>query len=142
MSGQPPSVGAAKTYRRPPEQWEEPVTNLRFAGIMLLLVGGFHAINGLVSLVKDELFSIRSAQLPIELSYTVWGWVHLVFGLLLVLAGVRLVTGRGGATLGATLAGLSAAANFVFLPAAPLSSILIIGVDIAIIQVLTRKTHY
>lgn len=145
MSEQPQSLGVAKTYRPSAAEWEQPVGNLRFAGVMLLLIGGFHAIDGLVALLRDEFFSARPEKLPIDISYSVWGWIHLVLGALMILAGWGLLSGRGGSgsrRLAVVLAALSALGNFLFLPAGPLSSIVMIGVDVAIIQSVSTTARY
>ena len=48
-----------------------------FAGVMLVLVGAFQAIDGLVALFKDEIYVVRPNGLVVNVDYTAWGWVHL-----------------------------------------------------------------
>jgi hypothetical protein len=68
-----------------------------FAGIMLVLLGSFQAVVGLVALFHNGYFTAhRNGQL-VAVDATTWGWIHLG------LAAVALVTGLG-LLLGATWA--------------------------------------
>ena len=110
---------------------------LMFAGIMLILVGAFQAIDGLIALFKDELYVVRPNGLVINVDYTAWGWTHLLLGILLIAAGYAVFSGRvWGRTLGVIAALLSAVVNFAFIPAYPVWSLLIITVDILVIYAL------
>ena len=122
---------------------------LMFAGIMLILVGAFQAIDGLVALFKDELYVVRPNGLVVNVDYTAWGWTHLLLGILLIAAGYAVFSGRvWGRTLCVIAAILSAVVNFAFIPAYPVWSLLIITVDILVIYALIahggelRKDRY
>jgi hypothetical protein len=110
---------------------------LAFAGIMMILVGAFQAIDGLIALFKDDLYVVRPSGLVINIDYTAWGWTHLLLGVLLIAAGFAVFSGRiWGRTLGVIAALLSAIVNFAFIPAYPVWSILIITVDVLVIYAL------
>ncbi len=122
---------------------------LTFAGIMLILVGAFQAIDGLIALFKDELYLVRPNGLVINIDYTAWGWTHLLLGILLIAAGYAVFSGRvWGRTIGVIAALLSAVVNFAFIPAYPVWSLLIITIDILVIYALIahggelRKDRY
>ena len=71
---------------------------------------------------------------------TTWGWIHLLIGLVLVASGAGALDGSVLArSVGVVVAGLSAVANFAFLLgwSEPFWSMLIIGLDVAIIWALT-----
>jgi hypothetical protein len=109
-----------------------------FAAVMMILMGSFHAIQGLVALFKDDYYAVGSSGLVLEVSYTTWGWVHLVAGVVAVLAGISLFAGRMWArVLGTVIAFVSAIVNVAFLAAYPLWSTLMIALDVAIIMALT-----
>ena len=109
-----------------------------FAGAMLILLGCFHAIQGISALAKDEIFVVRPSGLVVNLDYTTWGWVHLIGGALAVLVGVCLLAGQLWARIIAVLVAiLSALANIVFLPAYPVWSALMIAIDILVIWAVT-----
>jgi hypothetical protein len=74
----------------------------------------------------------------VELDYTVWGWVHLILGLVAVAGGLALMGRRGwGRMLVIGLAGLSALVNIGFLSAYPIWCIMIIAFDVLVIYALT-----
>jgi hypothetical protein len=130
-----PTVRSASARTAPePTAW---VSWVIFAGIMLILVGAFQAIDGLVALFKDEYYVVRPDGLVVNVDYTAWGWVHLLLGLLLIAAGAAIFSGRAwGRAIGVLAAVLSAVVNFAFIPAYPLWSVLIITVDVLVIYAL------
>jgi hypothetical protein len=67
-----------------------------FAGIVMLILGGIGCFQGLIALFKDNYYVVGpSGFLVVDL--TTWGWVMLIWGALLVLAGLGLMAGRGWA---------------------------------------------
>ena len=109
-----------------------------FAAVIMLLVGAFHVIQGLVALFKDDYYVVGTSGLVLDVSYTAWGWTHIVGGLVVVAAGVALFAGKMWArVLGIAMACVSAIVNVGFLAAYPLWSAMVIFMDIAIIMALT-----
>ena len=110
---------------------------LVFAGLMLMMVGAFQAIDGLVALFKDEVYLVRPDGLVVNVDYTAWGWVHLLLGILLIAAGAAVFSGRvWGRTVGVMAAIVSAVLNFAYIQSYPVWSLLIIAVDIIIVYAL------
>jgi hypothetical protein len=108
-----------------------------FAAFMMLMIGTFHAIAGLAGILEDEVY-VATPKYIFEFDATAWGWIHLILGIVVVLAGFGLFSGAVWArTVGVILAVLSAIANFAFIPWYPLWSITIIAVDVAVIWALT-----
>jgi hypothetical protein len=111
---------------------------ISFASFMLILLGCFHAIQGLVALFDDQKFVAVSDDLIVSVDYTAWGWLHLIGGVILALAGVSLFAGRMWARIvGVLAASVSAIANLVFLPAFPIWAAIMIAVDLLIIWAIT-----
>ena len=108
---------------------------VEFAGLMLCLSGGFHVIQGLVALLRDdEVFLVTEDRLVVNIDYTAWGWIHLLIGILLILAGIGLFSGRTVARIvGVGVALLSALLNVLFLPAYPLWSLMMITLDVVVV---------
>jgi hypothetical protein len=107
-----------------------------FAGLMLMLAGVFQSIAGLVALFKDEVFVVSQQNLWL-LDYTTWGWVHLLIGVFLLMAGSAIASGKvWGRTIGVVFAALGLIANFGFIPVYPLWSILLVVVDVLVIYAL------
>ena len=108
-----------------------------FASFMMFLLGAFQAVQGLVALFDDGFYIVSERGLVVDVNYNVWGTVHLILGILLLLSGAGVLTGNVAArTVGVILAGLSALANLVFIEAYPIWSILIITVDVLVIYAL------
>jgi hypothetical protein len=71
-----------------------------------------------------------------------WAWVHLIVGALVALTGSGLLSGDQpwARVAGMAIVGVSALVQLVFLPAAPLWSILVIALDIAILMALATSS--
>ncbi len=111
---------------------------IAFASTMMVLLGTFHAIEGLVALFKDEVFLVGERGLVVNVDYTAWGWAHLLGGILIAAAGIGLLSGKIWArTVGVLLAMVSAVINIAFLPAYPIWSTIMIAVGILVIWALT-----
>jgi|SRR6187551_27889 len=107
-----------------------------FAVAMLLITGMFQMLEGLATLVDDEVLLGVNGYVY-ELDLTAWGWTHLVIGAVTALSGVFLIRGAFWARgVGIVFAGLSALANFVFVPYYPVWAILIIAMDVGVIWAL------
>ena len=64
-----------------------------FAAIMLMMIGVFHFMAGLVGIIDDE-FYVVTGNWVFEFDATTWGWIHLIGGVLVVLAGFSVVKGH------------------------------------------------
>ncbi len=108
-----------------------------FAGVMMIVAGGFQSLTGLAAIFKDG-FYVTTPNYLLEFDTTTWGWGHLLLGVLVLFAGIAVLNGQvWGRTIGVILAALSALVNFAFIPYYPFWSMLIIAVDIFIIWALT-----
>jgi hypothetical protein len=104
-----------------------------FAGLMMIMVGIWQALEGLIAIFENE-FYVATRNYLFQFDATTWGWIHLILGLLVAFAGWGLLSGRTWARVVAiTLAVLSAIANFLWLPYYPFWSLLIIAVDVFVI---------
>jgi hypothetical protein len=109
-----------------------------FAGVIMLLVGLFHAVAGLVAIFDDE-FYVVAANYTFEFDLSAWGWIHLIGGIVVALGGIAVFSGATWARIvGITLAVVSAVINFFFLPYYPWWSLLMIGLAVWVIWSLSR----
>ena len=109
-----------------------------FAGIMMILLGAFHAMAGLVALLKDDYFLVDSSGLVLTADFTAWGWIHLIVGIIVVFAGGSLFAGSTWArAVAIVVAMFSAIVNLAFLSAYPVWSAIMILVDILVIYAVT-----
>jgi hypothetical protein len=114
------------------------VGGITFAAAMLIMIGGFQVVAGLTAILDDQ-FYVVTRNYTFDLDVTAWGWIHLLLGIVLGGVGFALFTGRTWAAVGAILlAGVSAIANFFFIPYYPFWSIVIIALDVWVIWSLTR----
>jgi hypothetical protein len=114
------------------------VGGITFAGTMLILIGMFQVIDGIAAIANDEFFLVGQ-NYTFNLDTSAWGWIHLLLGIGLMIAGWSIFAGRTWAAVVAlTLAMLSAVANFFFIPYYPFWAILIIALNCWVIWSLTR----
>lgn len=114
-----------------------------FAAFMIIMLGIWHAIAGLSAILKKTIYS-AGGQLGdgyfLKFNVSTWGWIHLILGIVIVLAGFGLFSGAVWArTVGVILAVISGLAAFAWLPYYPVWGILIVALDVAVIWALT--TH-
>ena len=134
MTDTPTTRSTDRARAQAPTGW---VGWLVFAGVMMILVGAFQAIDGLIALFNDDLYVVRPDGLVVNVDYTAWGWTHLLLGVVLIAAGYAVFSGKiWGRTLGVVAAIVSAVVNFAFIPAYPVWSLLIIAVDVLVIYAL------
>ena len=108
-----------------------------FAAIMMMTVGAFQAIQGIVALLNDT-FYVVGQKWTFEFDITTWGWIHLLVGAGIAAAGFFLLTGAVWArAVGIGVAAVSALLNFAWMPYYPAWSVLIIAVDVFVIWALT-----
>jgi hypothetical protein len=109
-----------------------------FAAVIMLTIGIFQAIAGLVAIINDDWY-VKTANYTFDLDITAYGWIHLILGIIIALAGAALFAGKvWAAMLAIFLAMLSAVANFFFIPYYPFWAITIIALDVWVIWSLTR----
>jgi len=119
---------------QPPSAWATGL--VLFAGILMILAGGFQALQGLVAIFEDE-FYLRTPNYVMQFDATQWGWIHLLLGLVVLFAGFAVMKGQTwGRVVGIILAVLSALSNFSFIPYYPFWSLAIIALDVFIIWAL------
>lgn len=106
---------------------------IEFAGVLFLVLGVFNIIHGIVALAKDDNFAADELFFG---NLALWGVILLVLGTLQLIAGGRLFQGRGQ-LLAITLLMLNLVAQFFFLPAYPVWSVIIMVVDLVLIYGLT-----
>ena len=111
---------------------------IAFAAFMMIMVGAFHVIQGLVAIFQDDYYLVTDNGLTVHLDYSAWGWTHVIAGIVLAGAGMSLFSGAVWArVLGVAVAGLSALLNFAFIAAYPFWSVIVIAIDVFVILALT-----
>ena len=110
-----------------------------FAGVIMILIGVFQASTGLAAILNDDFFAVAENYV-FTFDVTLWGWTHLIFGVIMLFAGFSVMSGRTWARgVGVILAVLAAIQAFVFIPYQPFWAIIVLGLSIMVIWALTTQ---
>ena len=108
-----------------------------FAGLMMLMLGGWWVIAGLVAIVNSDFYVVTQDWI-FQFSTTSWGWIHLILGVLVLFAGIGLFSGAVWArTVGVILAVISGLVAFAWLPWYPVWAILFVTLSVFTVWALT-----
>jgi hypothetical protein len=109
-----------------------------FAAAVMFVIGVFDVIQGFVALFKDEIYVVGQSGLIITTDYTAWGWALIVWGAVLIVAALSLLTAGGfGRWFSIIVVALNMIAQFAFFPAYPLWGVVAIGLSLAVLWALT-----
>jgi hypothetical protein len=105
-----------------------------FAGTLLILAGIVNIIDGVVALSRAGAMVVTESGTAVTLDYRGVASGFLILGVVLVVTGAGLMTGRTWARVaGIVLAAVSVLVNLAFFAAAPLWSAVIIIIDMVVI---------
>jgi hypothetical protein len=108
-----------------------------FAGLMMIMLGVFHAIAGFAEIIDDDAY-VLTQEYVFKFNVQTWGWIHLIWGIVVFFAGFAVFRGAvWGRTVGVIIAIVSAATAFAWLPYQTFWAILMIFVSISVIWALT-----
>ena len=125
------TVETDNVYGDSPSAWAGWVI---FAGVMMIMLGSFQIIEGLVALFDDGFYAVASNGLVVNVDYNTWGWVHTIIGIVAIAAGLGLLAGNLAARIvGVGVAFLSALVNLAFISAYPIWSTIMIVIDVVVI---------
>jgi hypothetical protein len=77
---------------------------IAFAGWLLIIIGTLDFFQGLIAVIRDKYYVLTPDQI-IVFDLTTWGWITLIWGIVLGLAGLGLLSGAGWARWFAIIAG-------------------------------------
>jgi len=113
-----------------------------FAATLMIFGGAMAIIEGISAIAKNSIF-VPTPNYTLKFSTVGWGWIHLIIGIVVVLAGFYLFSGAAWARyIGIVVAGVSAFFNFFFIPYYPFWALTLIAIDIFVIWALAtaRRT--
>ena len=132
-----PTTGSASTGRsatRTADEISGWVGWVVFAGLMLIMLGSFQVIQGLVAIFDRGYYLVGPEGLVVNVDYTAWGWLHVGIGVIALAAGLGLMVGNMFArVVGVIVAIVSAVVNLAFIAAYPVWSTILIAVDVIVI---------
>src|SRR6476620_10318822 len=106
-----------------------------FAGVMIFIVGILNAFDGLVAITQTRYIERNiGGELPITNNVKTWGWVALIIGVIMLLAGFGILSGANWArVIGILVASVNLLIQFAYLGHNPFWSFTMIVVDILVI---------
>jgi len=111
-----------------------------FAGVVGLVVGGYHALSGIAALSSDDTIEAQAADVLFGISVTAWGWFWLLLGAAQFVAGYLILQrNEWGRWLGLVMAGLSALFTVFVIFVFPLWAISVLTLDCLVLYALTTQ---
>jgi len=109
-----------------------------FAGALIFIVGVLDIIQGLVAIFKQEVYAVGESGLILTTNYSTWGWMLLIWGIVMALAAFSLFAGGGfGRWFAIIVVTVNMIGQFAWFPAYPLWSMVAIGLSVAVLWALT-----
>ena len=112
-----------------------------FAGLMMVLIGVLNVIQGLIAIVRDDYYVLTAEQI-IVFDLTTWGWIMLIWGVIVGFAGWALATGAGWArwfTLVVASLNIILQLGFVGSGQYPLWALTVLALNVLVLYALTVR---
>ena len=65
---------------------------ISFAGLMIIIIGSLDFFEGLIAVIRDQYYVVTPSQIVV-FDLTTWGWIMMIWGVILLLAGFGLLSG-------------------------------------------------
>jgi hypothetical protein len=106
------------------------------AAVLMMVSGLWSFLEGLAAIIRGQFFVVLPNYVY-SISVTSWGWIHLIVGALIFVAGAFLFMDKMWArVVGVALACISAVVNFLYIPYSPVWSVVVIALDVFIVWAL------
>lgn len=131
-----PRAGEPQVMHQPERETTGWVAWAWFAAAMMIMIGTFDVIAGLVAIFDDN-FLVGAAGKLYVVDATAWGWTTVIIGAIVVAAAVAVMRGAvWGRTVAVVMAMLNAVAQLSLIRAYPVWGLLVILLDVFIIYAL------
>jgi hypothetical protein len=98
---------------------------IAFAGIMLIITGALSIVNGLWALDHKDSAGAVASQLLYENKLETWGWIMLIWGILVLLSGFLVFSGsQFGRWIGILAASIAMIVNMTWVFAFPVAALI------------------
>ena len=67
-----------------------------FGGLMMIVIGSLDFVEGLIAVIRDKYYVLAPSQI-IVFDMTTWGWLMMIWGILVAFAGFSLLARSGWA---------------------------------------------
>jgi hypothetical protein len=106
------------------------------AAVLMMVSGVLNILEGIAAIVQSTVVVVLPNYVY-SLSATGWGWFHVGIGILVLAAGIGLFTDKAWArAVGVGVVAISLIVNFLYIPYLPIWSLVLIGIDLAILWAL------
>ncbi|MEV8586745.1 hypothetical protein AB0424_07335 [Streptomyces sp. NPDC051180] len=113
-----------------------------FAGVLMLVTGFMDIFQGIAGIAEDDVYT-RVGDYVFKFDLTTWGWIHLILGVVIAVAGFGILRGaEWGRVAGISLASLNVLFQFLFLPYQPWWALFSMAVSIFVIWALATDEAY
>jgi hypothetical protein len=112
-----------------------------FAGILMVTIGILDFFEGLIAVIRDNYYAFAGGQL-IVFDVTKWGWIMMIWGVIMLLAGWALLSGATWArwfTIVAGTVNLFAQLGFVGNSQYPLWALCVVALNVLVLYALTVR---
>jgi hypothetical protein len=109
-----------------------------FTAIVILIGGAIEILGGILAILLPANQNLTTESGTTIFYVSLWGWWHLLIGIVLVAAGIALASGRTWARVFAVVVvSINAVSQLVSLPAQPWRSIVMFALDVVIVYAIT-----
>lgn len=109
-----------------------------FAAILILVGGAIEILFGILAIILPASQYFTTSEGTTVFYVSLWGWWHLLIGLVLVAAGIALANGRAWARVFAVIVvAVNAVSQLLSLPAQPWRSVIVFALDVVVIYAIT-----
>ncbi|MFI6419436.1 hypothetical protein ACIBG6_18840 [Streptomyces sp. NPDC050842] len=113
-----------------------------FAGVLMLVTGFMDVFQGIAGIAEDDIYT-RVGDYVFKFNLTTWGWIHLILGIIIAIAGFGILKGaEWGRVAGIALASLNVLFQFLFLPYQPWWALFSMAISIFVIWALATDEVY
>ena len=109
-----------------------------FGGLVMILLGGLAFFQGLIAVIEDNYYVVTQSGFLV-FDVTGWGWIMMIWGVILVLVGLALISGQSWArwvSIVLVSVNVFAQLGFVGNSAYPLWSLLVLTLNIIVLYAL------
>ena len=105
--------------------------SVSFAAVLLIIVGVFHAVQGLTAVLSDDYLASPKGYFLGTDTISTWGWGHLLLGIAAAVGGWGLLQRAGWARgVCVIVVTLSMMVSFLWIPIYPVAALVVIALDI------------
>jgi hypothetical protein len=109
-----------------------------FAGWLMIIIGSLDFFEGLIAVIRDRYYVLTPDQI-IVFDMTTWGWITLIWGVVVAMAGLGLLSGASWARwLAIVVASLSFIVQLGFVGSAqyPLWALIVLALTVVVLYAL------